>query len=99
MEGDREAAAPQAASSEVRAARSVEGELCRLSATFISLPAEVLDDHIERALGRVAEFFAVDRVIVGQEDAAREAVGVSHQWARAPYPRLDQAKLDDHLRP
>jgi PAS domain S-box-containing protein len=39
-----------------------ESLLSELSATFINLPEEQVDAHIEQGLGRIAEFLKIDRV-------------------------------------
>src|SRR5262245_15229756 len=39
--------------------------------------------------------FELDRVVVSERDARRANVRIWHQWARAEYPRLDAAPLDN----
>jgi transcriptional regulator with GAF, ATPase, and Fis domain len=75
-------------------AQSIERELCHLSATLIGIPAEILDAHIEQAIGHVAEAFKLDRVIVAQRGVEDQMIRASHQWARTGYPPFDIGELD-----
>ncbi len=67
-----------------------EQHLAELAATFVGLRADEMDAHIEQAIGRVAEFFGLDRATVGQRPPDGGALRITHQWVRARWPRLEQ---------
>jgi formate hydrogenlyase transcriptional activator len=57
-----------------------------LSATFIDLPAERVDEHIEQALRRVVEFLDLDRSNVFQLAVEDGQLRTTHQWVRPGFP-------------
>jgi transcriptional regulator with GAF, ATPase, and Fis domain len=56
--------------------------ISNLSATFVNLPAAVVDDHVKKALGQVAEFLDLDRSHVLQRDQENRVLRVTHLWIR-----------------
>jgi formate hydrogenlyase transcriptional activator len=64
-----------------------------VATTFVDIPAEAVDDHIEEALGRVATVLDLDRSAVTQWVDGQ--FQVTHQWVRAGFPRLPTAFVPD----
>jgi transcriptional regulator with GAF, ATPase, and Fis domain len=72
-------------------APSFERMLAELSATFIDLPAERFDDHLNHLLARVAHMLDLDRSNVSQRDPDDGRFHLTHQWMREgvqPFPRI-----------
>ena len=55
--------------------------LSDLSARFINLPADDVDNEIEAVLGRIVEFLGLDRSTIFQFAEDGTAMLVSHCWA------------------
>jgi formate hydrogenlyase transcriptional activator len=68
-----------------------------LATTFVDVPAEAVDDHIEAALGRVATALDLDRGAVAQW--VDRQFQVTHQWVRGRLPRLPTALVPDAALP
>jgi formate hydrogenlyase transcriptional activator len=68
-----------------------------LATTFVDVPAEAVDDHIEAALGRVAVALDVDRSEVAQW--VDRQFQVTHQWVREGFPRLPTALIPETALP
>ncbi len=70
--------------------------LARLSATFINLPADEVDDQIERGLQQIVEFLGIERSGLWQFSEDGSQLLVTHSYAVsgvAPTERLDMAKI------
>jgi transcriptional regulator with GAF, ATPase, and Fis domain len=65
--------------------------LAEVAATFVDLPPEALDGHLEATLGRIAEALGLDRSAVGQRVDGQ--FQVTHQWTRPGFPRLPAAVI------
>lgn len=63
--------------------------LSELSAKFVALSAEKIDDAIDDALRAVGEFMAVDRVFVDQFSDDKREFRLTHMWSTAGIPRDD----------
>ena len=71
--------------------RNFEELLAELSASFMALPAESVDDHLEEALGRLGEFAGVDSITVGQPGSDGR-FRRTHQWVRAGFGRIQNGE-------
>src|SRR5262245_50724453 len=70
-----------------------ESLLSRLSATFINLPADHIDDQIERGLQQIVEFLGIERSSLAQFSEGGELV-VTHSHTVpgfTPLPRVNLA--------
>ncbi len=63
--------------------------LSELSATFVALPADKIDDSIKDALRAIGDFMAVDRVFVDQFSDDKSEFRVTHMWTATGIPRDD----------
>jgi len=52
-----------------------------LSASFVNIPSDAVDDEITRWLGRLAEFFEIDRCTVAMFKDDGAAARLTHSWA------------------
>ena len=68
-----------------------------LATTFVDVPAEAVDDHIEAALERVAVALDVDRSEVAQW--VDRQFQVTHQWVREGFTRLPTALIPETALP
>jgi formate hydrogenlyase transcriptional activator len=69
-----------------------EALLSDLSARFINLPAEQVDQEIEAGLQRLVEFLDLDRSTLGQLGNDGNTMVVTHSWAKpgfAPFPKVN----------
>jgi formate hydrogenlyase transcriptional activator len=69
-----------------------ESMLADLSARFINLPPEQVDQEIEAGLRRFVEFLNLDRSTLGQLADDGSTMVVTHSWARpgfAPFPKVN----------
>lgn len=64
--------------------------LSELSATFVNLPLNGIDEQIERWLARVGRFLQVDRTTIGVATADGRGMVATHAWAA---PGLDDARI------
>ena len=64
-----------------------------LATTFVDIPAEAVDDHIEAALEQAAAALDLDRIAVAQW--VDHQFQVTHQWVRTGCPRLPTALVPD----
>ncbi|HEY3064951.1 MAG TPA: ATP-binding protein [Methylomirabilota bacterium] len=53
-----------------------------LLASHLTLPAAVLDSHVERALALIGAHLDVDRVVLVERDADRRRIEITHAWTR-----------------
>ena len=56
--------------------------LAELSATFVRIPPEQVDQELTQWLQRIGLFLKIDRSSIGQVNPANGEVLVTHQWAR-----------------
>jgi len=72
-----------------------ETMLAEISATFISVPVDQLDDHIKEGQKRICETLGLDRSTLGQISAEHKLI-VTHSWAAEgfeAFPPLSQSDL------
>jgi PAS domain S-box-containing protein len=60
--------------------------LSRLSASFINLPAEAFDGHVERALQQIVEFLGVERSSLAQFSEDGRELRVTHSYSIPGFP-------------
>ena len=58
-----------------------EGLLARISGAFVQLPSDQMDTAFEVWLGRVGDFFGLERALLLRAHADRRQLEVSHAWA------------------
>jgi PAS domain S-box-containing protein len=75
-----------------------EAFLFDLSSTFIGLPEEKVDLHMEHGLARVGEFLKMDRVTLLELSADRVEMTVVHSW-NSPGVALPTPVLTKHMHP
>ncbi len=56
--------------------------LAELSATFVRLPPEQVDQEPTQWLQRIGLFLKIDRSVITRVNPANSAVQITHQWAR-----------------
>ena len=56
--------------------------LAELSATFVRIPPEQVDQELTQWLQRIGLFLKIDRSVIAQVNSANGEVLVTHQWAR-----------------
>lgn len=71
--------------------------LSDLSAVFVNLPVEKIDEEIQRGIGRIAESLEIDRGTVVQLSQDGTAVQVTHAWAAEGLKRASIGPLDAAL--
>jgi len=57
-----------------------EAMLSRITAKFIGLPPQEVDENINAMLGEVGEYFQVDRVVLVRFSQKGDLLGVTHAW-------------------
>src|SRR5262249_7944126 len=62
--------------------------LFELSRTFIGFPEEEVDVNMERGLGRVGEFLAMDRVTLTELSRDRAEMTVAYTWSAPGVPAV-----------
>jgi hypothetical protein len=70
--------------------------LSRLSATFIHLPAEEVDGHIERGLQQIVDFLGIERSSLGQFSEDGNELVTTHSYTTQgfpPFPRINLAAV------
>jgi PAS domain S-box-containing protein len=78
------------AEEDVRRRSEFERLLAAISASFINLPVDAIDAEIQRAMGQIGAFAAVDRSYVFLFDAALESMSNTHEWCAAGIePQID----------
>jgi PAS domain S-box-containing protein len=73
-----------------------ESLLSRLSATFINLPADRVDDQIQRGLQQIVEFLGIERSTLAQFSEDGGELLVTHSYTVpgvAPFPQVNLAAL------
>jgi signal transduction histidine kinase len=80
----RRSSARQVVDSAADASEALEFEdlLAELSATFVRLPPEQVDQELTQWLLRIGLFLKIDRSTLAQVNSANGEVLVTHQWAR-----------------
>src|SRR4051812_16709928 len=71
--------------------------LTDLSATFVNVPADLVDVQIEHALERLVEFLRIERSSFGQITQDNRAILVTHSFVAPGYPPLPPMILDEDL--
>jgi formate hydrogenlyase transcriptional activator len=74
-----------------------EALLSDLSARFINVPAEQVDQEIEAALQRIVEFLDLDRSTLFQHSGADKTLVVTHSWAKPGYEPIRQVIAQEQL--
>jgi PAS domain S-box-containing protein len=67
--------------------------LMRLSATFVNLPAEMVDSQIEEGVRQIVDFLGVDRSSLAQFCEHGRGLRVTHSYAVPGLPPLQHADL------
>ncbi len=76
-----------------------EGLLSDLSTTFINLPADQVDANIEKNLGRIAEFFNIERITFRELSAKKTELIATFSWTAKginPSPSVVEARQFPH---
>jgi len=71
--------------------------LTDLSATFVNVPADLVDAQIEQALERLVDFLGVERSGLGQFSEDQKHIFVSHSFVVDGYPPLPPMILEQDL--
>ncbi len=71
--------------------------IAEVAATFVNLPAEAIDGHLEAALGRIAEALELDRSTVTQRFEGH--FQITHEWTRPGFPRLPTPLIPEEAIP
>ncbi len=67
--------------------------LSEISASFIGLALDDMDDEIERSLKTIGQFIQVDTSYIFQLDSATETLSMSHEWvAEGHIAQMDNAQ-------
>jgi PAS domain S-box-containing protein len=74
-----------------------EALLSDLSARFINLPAEQVDQEIEAGLQRLVEFLDLDRSTLFQLSGDGKTLVVTHSWAKPGYEPIRQVIAQEEL--
>lgn len=72
-----------------------EERLARLSATFINLPSDQIDQEIEKGLEAIVTTLGSDRASLAQLDAAREELIITHSWSAPGIPTTPKHSVKD----
>ena len=70
---------------------ALEQLVAGLSATFVNLPAEAIDRHLELALERASRFLKVDRSTIFQFNEATGQLEVTHTWVAPGHTLVSSA--------
>src|SRR3954449_4140685 len=68
--------------------------LTDLSATFVNVPADLVDAQIEQALEKLVDFLGIERSSFGQISEDDKAFLVTHSFVAPGYPSLPPMILD-----
>jgi len=69
--------------------------LARLSATFISLPSDQIDQEIEKGLETIVTTLGSDRASLAQLDAAHGELRITHSWSAPGIPPTPKDNVKD----
>jgi formate hydrogenlyase transcriptional activator len=72
-----------------------EERLARLSATFINLPSDQIDQEIEKGLEAIVTTLGSDRASLAQLDAEREELIITHSWSAPGIPPSPKRSVKD----
>jgi two-component system, cell cycle sensor histidine kinase and response regulator CckA len=72
-----------------------EAHLARLSATFINLPFDQIDQEIESGLETIATTLGTDRAGLAQLSAADGELKITHSWSAPEIPPSPKGNLKD----
>jgi formate hydrogenlyase transcriptional activator len=72
-----------------------EERLARLSATFINLPSDQIDQEIEKGLEAIVMTLGTDRASLAQLDAARDELIITHSWSAPGIPSTPKHSVKD----
>ena len=72
-----------------------EERLARLSATFINLPSDKVDQEVEKGLEVVATTLGTDRASLAQLSASQGELCITHSWSAAGIPPTPKQNLRD----
>ena len=70
--------------------------LTELSAAFVKIPADKVDEKVEAVLQRIGEILGVDRTDFVQLMTETGKVEIPHSWTAKGIERYDQIITDDH---
>jgi signal transduction histidine kinase len=74
-----------------------EGLLAEVSAAFVNLPTNRVDDEIERALRRLVEYLGIDRGALAELQAAPRHMVITHSYHTPAAPAHTRLILDEQL--
>lgn len=74
-----------------------EALMADLSAAFVNLPPDGVDDGIDNALQRVVEFLAVERSSFAEVSEDGRVIRLSHSYVAPGFPAFPPSILDDQL--
>jgi formate hydrogenlyase transcriptional activator len=72
-----------------------EERLARLSATFIDLPSDRIDQEIENGLETIVTTLGTDRAALAQLSVADGELKITHSWSAPGIPRSPKGNLKD----
>ena len=72
-----------------------EERLARLSATFINLPSDQIDEEIERGLETIVATLGTDRASLAQLDLSPADLRITHSWSASGIPPTPKGSLKD----
>jgi formate hydrogenlyase transcriptional activator len=72
-----------------------EERLARLSATFINLPSDQIDQEIEKGLEAIVTTLGSDRASLAQLDAERDELIITHSWSAPGIPPSPKQSVKD----
>ena len=72
-----------------------EARLARLSATFINLPSDHIDEEIEKGLETIVTTLRTDRASLAQLDSSPADLRITHSWSAPGIPPTPKGSLKD----
>jgi PAS domain S-box-containing protein len=84
-------------SEEIHLRLNFERTLSDLSATFINLPPEHVDEELAKGVRVLAEALDADRCLLGRVDAKTGDLLVTHAWSCAGFPAFPSKALNNTL--
>jgi formate hydrogenlyase transcriptional activator len=72
-----------------------EERLARLSATFINMPSDLIDEEIEKGLETIVTTLGTDRASLAQLDSSPADLRITHSWSAPGIPPTPKGSLKD----
>ncbi len=72
-----------------------EERLARLSATFINLPSDQIDEEIEKGLETIVTTLGTDRASLAQLDSSNDELRITHSWSAPGIPPTPKGSIKD----